>query len=80
MTVVASLILSAPLQTADLNVQLIRIVLLKKPALRVTVKTHVLVFVGLMQSVGCETTSQFAFAFLVISATRLVNVGCRQVR
>ena len=77
---VASQILLAHLQTADQSVQLIRIVLLKKPALSVAVKIHVPVFVGLMPNVGCETTSQFAFAYLVILGTHSVNVACNQVR
>ena len=77
---VASQILLAHLQTADQSVQLIRIVLLKKPVLPVAVKIHVPVFVGLMPNVGCETTSQFAFAYLVILGTHSVNVACKQVR
>ena len=78
-TAAVSRILLVLLRTADQNVQLIRIALLKKPVLHVAVKIHVPVFVGLMQNVGLETTSQFAFAILVILETLSVNVAYRQV-
>ena len=74
------LILLALLQTADRSVQSIQIVLLKKHALPAVVKILVLVFVGLMQNVGLETTSQFVFVILDILETHSVNVTSRQVR